>query len=79
DNPLTSEGLVGARLKIGDTEMTAIAHAPRCSMVTHAQDRLPKAPQIMRALVRDWKHNFGLYVSVQNAGHIRIGDTIERL
>lgn len=79
DNPLTSEGLVGARLKIGDAEMTAIAHTPRCSMVTHAQDRLPKAPQIMRTLVRDWKHNFGLYISVQKAGHIRIGDTIERL
>lgn len=78
-NPVSSESLVGARLKVGDTEMTADSHAPRCSMTTHAQDRLPKAPQIMRALVRDWQHKFGLYVSVAKGGQIRIGDPIARL
>jgi len=77
--PLSSEALVGARLKIGGTEMIADSHAPRCSMTTHAQDGLPKAPQIMRALVRDWKHNFGLYVSVQKGGQVRIGDPVVRL
>ncbi|MEQ1889266.1 MAG: MOSC N-terminal beta barrel domain-containing protein [Alphaproteobacteria bacterium] len=78
-SPLSAESLVGVRMKIGTAEVMADSHAPRCSMTTHAQDRLPKAPQIMRTLVRDWKHNFGLYATVVRGGQIRMGDPVERL
>ncbi len=77
DSPLSSAALVGVRMKIGATELVIDNHAPRCSMTTHAQGALPKAPQIMRALVRDWKHNFGLYATVLRAGHVRMGDRVE--
>ncbi len=79
DNPLSSEALVGVRMKVGTTELVADSHAPRCSITTHAQGNLPKSPQIMRTLVRDWKHNFGLYVSVLQGGRINMGDTVVRL
>lgn len=79
ENPLSSDDLVGARIKVGGAVLVAGALTPRCAMTTHAQDKLPKAPEIMRSLVRDWSHNFGLYASVAQGGQIRMGDTAERL
>jgi uncharacterized protein YcbX len=78
DKPLSSNDLIGATVRAGAAVMRIEYLTPRCSMTTHAQDTLPKAPQIMRALVRDWKHNFGLYASVLQDGQIRMGDRIER-
>lgn len=76
--PLASDDLVGVTLRAGDCVLHLEYTVPRCSMTTHEQGRLGKAPQIMRTLVRDWKHNFGLYASVQQGGQIRMGDVIER-
>lgn len=78
DSPLSSQDLIGVRIKAGGAVVIADSHVPRCAMTTHAQDQLPKAPQIMRTLVRDWKHNFGLYASVLQGGQIRMGDPVER-
>jgi uncharacterized protein YcbX len=79
DSPLQSAALVGVRMKAGTAVVIADSHAPRCAMTTHAQGNLPRAPQIMRALVRDWKHNFGLYASVLQGGQITMGDPVQRL
>jgi len=76
--PLVSDDLVGVTLRAGDTVLRLDFIVPRCSMTTHEQGRLGKAPQIMRTLVRDWKHNFGLYATVQQGGQIRLGDVFER-
>ncbi|MFZ5835439.1 MAG: MOSC domain-containing protein [Pseudomonadota bacterium] len=76
--PLVSDDLVGATLRAGDSVLRLDYMVPRCSMTTHEQGRLGKAPQIMRTLVRDWKHNFGLYASVQQGGRIKLDDVIAR-
>ncbi|MFZ5930626.1 MAG: MOSC domain-containing protein [Pseudomonadota bacterium] len=79
DAPLMSDDLVGATVRVGAVVMRIDYLTPRCAMTTHAQGNLPKAPQIMRALVRDWKHNFGLYASVLQGGQIAMGDPVQRL
>ncbi len=79
ENPLSADDLVGVRIKIGAAVLTGDVLVPRCSMTTHTQGALPKAPEIMRCLVRDWKHNFGVYASVIQAGQIRMGDPVSRL
>lgn len=79
DTPLSSNDLIGATVRTGAAVMRIEYPTPRCAMTTHAQNTLPKAPQIMRALVRDWKHNFGLYASVLQGGQIAMGDPVLRL
>lgn len=79
DAPLSAEKLIGAKLRVGTAEIATHWLVPRCSMTTHAQGALPKAPEIMRKLVRDWKHNFGIYGSVAKAGQIRQGDVVAQL
>ena len=78
DAPLMSDDLVGATVRADNVVMRIDYATPRCAMTTHGQGALDKAPQIMRALVRDWKHNFGLYASVLQAGQIRMGDSVAR-
>lgn len=79
ENPLSADDLVGVRIKLGTAVVIGDALTPRCSMTTHTQGALPKAPEIMRSLVRDWKHKFGLYASVIQDGQIRMGDPVSRL
>ncbi len=74
--PLASDDLIGATLQIGSAIVRIDYMTPRCSMTTHEQGQLARAPQIMRRLVRDWKHNFGVYGAVAREGQIRIGDQV---
>ena len=79
DAPLAADELVGTTVRAGDVVMRIEYLTPRCSMTTHAQGNLSKAPQLMRTLVRDWKHNFGLYASVLQGGQITLGDGVMRM
>lgn len=78
DAPLMPDDLIGATVRIGDVVMRIDYPTPRCAMTTHGQGALDKAPQIMRMLVRNWKHNFGLYASVLQGGQIRVEDSVTR-
>lgn len=77
--PHSSESLIGATLQMGTARIKLDYLTPRCSMTTHAQEGLAKAPQIMRRLVQDWKHDFGLYGGVIQEGCIRRGDPVSRV
>lgn len=77
--PLSAESLTGASLQMGGARIRVDYMVPRCSMTTHAQDGLAKAPQIMRRLVQEWKHNFGLYGAAIQEGYIRLGDQVSRV
>lgn len=72
--PLASVDLIGKTVQIGSVILRIDHLVPRCSMTTHQQGALAQAPQIMRRLVQDWKHSFGVYGSVAQPGQIRTGD-----
>lgn len=72
--PLCATDLIGKKIQIGAVALSIDYMVPRCSMTTHQQDDLGKAPEIMRKLVRDWQNNFGVYGSVLKPGQIRIGE-----
>lgn len=74
--PLSSTDLIGKKMQIGEVAISIDYMVPRCSMTTHQQGDLAKAPEIMRALVRDWQNNFGVYGSVVHPGRVAIGDPV---
>jgi uncharacterized protein YcbX len=66
----------GHRLAIGEAEIEIIAECPRCVMTTHGFDDVPKAPAVMRTLVRENAGNLGVYAKTTKAGRIRVGDPV---
>jgi hypothetical protein len=69
----------GRRLRIGSVEIEATVPCPRCVMITHAFDDLPRDPGLMRTVVRDADQNVGVYAKVAAAGLVQVGDAVELL
>ncbi|MEM7412094.1 MAG: MOSC N-terminal beta barrel domain-containing protein [Myxococcota bacterium] len=69
----------GRRLRLGEAVLRVNMECPRCVMVTHGFDDLPKDPVVMRALVRELGGNLGVYASVETPGRVRTGDVVELL
>ena len=67
------------RLRVGEAILEVTIECPRCVMVTHGFDDLPKDPQVMRALVREAEGNLGVYARVEEPGAIKTGDPVEVL
>lgn len=64
----------GRRLRIGDAVLELVAACPRCVMVTHPFDDLPKDPSLLRTIVREAAQNFGVYAKIDAPGTLRLGD-----
>lgn len=69
----------GKQLKLGDATLRVTIECPRCVMVTHGQDELPKDPGVMRALVKEAGGNLGVYATVEAPGGVKVGDAVELL
>jgi len=69
----------GRRLRIGGAVLRVTVECPRCVMVTHGFDDLPRDPGVMRALVREAGGNLGVYAQVETPGRVRVGDAVELL
>jgi hypothetical protein len=69
----------GKRLKVGEAILAVTVECPRCVMVTHGQDDLPKDPAVMRALVKEAGGNLGVYATIETPGRVSVGDSIELL
>jgi len=67
----------GRDLEIGRARIRAVHPMMRCAMTTWPQDDLPKAPAIMRSLVRHAQQNLGIGLWVVSPGKIRVGDSVE--
>ncbi len=77
--PFPEQDWRGRRLRIGEAEIEITVECPRCVMVTHGFDDLPKDPMIMRALVKETGGNLGVYARVAIPGRVAIGDAVELL
>jgi uncharacterized protein YcbX len=67
----------GKRLRVGDAELSVGVACPRCVMITHGFDDLPKDPGLMRTLVREAGGSIGVYASVAEPGVVKLGDAVE--
>ncbi len=70
---------IGKRLRIGEVEISLPSACPRCVMISHAFDDLPKDPGLIRTVVREANQNVGSYAVVERAGRIAVGDAVELL
>lgn len=79
ESPFPELAWVGKRLSIGSAVVSVRMDCPRCVMVTHGFADLPRAPDIMRKLVREAEGSLGVYASVETAGEVRVGDPVRVL
>jgi hypothetical protein len=77
---LVEEGWLKASLSIGSCLLQVSGTVERCVMPTFHQDGLPRAPGLLRFLVKRNQTLLGVYATVLSPGTIRIGDavTVER-
>lgn len=68
---------VGGQLRIGESAISIQAACPRCVMITHPFDDLPKDPTLLRTVVREAAQNVGVYGKVEAAGSVQVGDEVE--
>ena len=68
---------IGRRLRVGTAVIQVAMPCPRCVMVTQAVDGVPQDHRVMRVLVRETKHNAGIYAAVIEPGEASEGDPIE--
>ncbi len=69
----------GRRLRVGDAVLSVTVPCPRCVMITHAFDDLPRDPALMRTVVREADQNVGVYASIETPGAVRLGDELRLL
>lgn len=67
----------GKRLRVGGAVLAVTIACPRCVMITHGFDDLPRDPGLMRRVVRQADGLVGVYASVAEPGPVRIGDAVE--
>ena len=78
DQPFAEREWLGRRVAIGnDAVARAQQECPRCIMVTHGFDDLPKDPKVLRAIVQEASGNLGIYADVGQPGTVRVGDSLE--
>jgi hypothetical protein len=69
----------GRRLRVGGAVLSIAMPTMRCVMTTLAADELPKDPSVLRTIVRDANQNLGVYATVEEAGPVAVGDSVELL
>jgi uncharacterized protein YcbX len=64
---------LGRRIAIGDVELAITAPCRRCGFTIIAQEGIGEDAEILRTVVRNNNHNFGVYCMVERPGHIGLG------
>jgi hypothetical protein len=72
-------GWAGRKVRVGALELECTLACPRCVMITHGFDDLPRDPELMRAVVRDADQNVGVYARAVGAASVAVGDLVELL
>jgi uncharacterized protein YcbX len=66
----------GRKLRLGEAVLRVEIPCPRCVMITHGFDDLPRDPGLMRSVVREAEGAVGVYASVAEPGRVRVGDEV---
>jgi uncharacterized protein YcbX len=66
----------GQRLRLGEAVLQVEIPCPRCVMITHGFEDLPRDPGLMRSVVREADGAVGVYASVAEPGRVRVGDAV---
>lgn len=69
----------GRRFAIGDAVVEATVACPRCVMITHPVDELPRDPALLRTVVQKASQCVGVYARVEKAGTVREHDEVRAL
>ena len=69
----------GRRLAVGDAILEVTVPCPRCVMITHPVDELPRDTSLMRTVVQKAAQNVGIYAKVEKPGIVRPNDTVRLL
>jgi uncharacterized protein YcbX len=67
----------GRKLRVGALELECTLACPRCVMITHGFDDLPKDAALMRAVVRDANQTIGIYARALGQASVALGDPVE--
>ncbi|HEB88930.1 MAG TPA: MOSC domain-containing protein [Deltaproteobacteria bacterium] len=78
-SPFPERDWIGRRIAIGEAILKMTVRCPRCVMVTHGFEDLPRDPAVMRALVRETGGELGIYASVEKPGRVGVGDPLRLL
>lgn len=68
--------LLGREFTIGGVRMRGTRPCGRCGFTTLAMGDLPEDPAILRALVKRYERNFGIYCDVLEGGDVAQGDVL---
>jgi hypothetical protein len=67
---------IGRRLTVGAAELEVLVGCPRCVMITHGFDDLPRDTALLRTVVREAAQNVGVYARVVRPGRVAVGDAV---
>jgi NADPH-dependent 2,4-dienoyl-CoA reductase/sulfur reductase-like enzyme/uncharacterized protein YcbX/nitrite reductase/ring-hydroxylating ferredoxin subunit len=68
--------LLGREFTIGGVRLRGTRPCGRCGFTTLAMGDLPEDPAILRALVKRYERNFGIYCDVLEGGDVAAGDVL---
>ncbi|MEI7026558.1 MOSC domain-containing protein [Paenibacillus sp. y28] len=74
--PFIEEAWIGRILQLGDALVRINKPCGRCMYVNIDPDRLTLHPEVLKAVVRQCRNNFGVYASVIRPGAVRVGDPV---
>lgn len=68
---------IGREIRIGDVVLRGISPCGRCGFITLEQEGLPLDVELLRAVVKRYERNFGIYCEVVTPGEIRLGEAVK--
>lgn len=75
--PLPEYDLIGREFTVGGVRLRGLQPSGRCAFTTLAQQGLPEDHAVLRALIRDFDKNFGIYCEVLVPGQLALGDDLQ--
>lgn len=69
-------GWSGRTLRVGNLQIRCTVPTMRCGMTMHAQDALPRDPQVLRTIVREADQCLGIYANVLEPATVNLGDEV---